>query len=515
MYKTLRVLIVEDSDPDPALLRGHLSYAGFEVIADQVETPAEMKAALEAKEWDVILFDDLLPRFNVLAALALLKEMALDIPFIVISGIAGESVAVEAMRAGAHDYLMKDDLVRLAPTIERELHEAENRRARRRAETELKASEMELRAIFEAITDVILVLDAEGRYLKIASTNPAYLYKPSDDLIGKTLYEVFPKEDADFFLEHIHLALRAGRIHRIEYHLQIEEAEVWFDGSVSPLSKDLVVWIARDITQRKQAEEALRQSDEQLRQSDKLESIGKFAGRIAHDFNNLLLVITGYSELLLRRLQSEDPLRRNLEEIKKAGDRAVALSRQLLAFSRKQILQPKVLNLNSIVSDLEKKIRGQITENVELRTEFDSALGSIKADQGQIEQVIMNLVVNARDSMFDGGKLIIETKNVFLNKEYTYDHVAFDSGQYVMLAITDTGIGIDSKTQKHIFEPFFTTQELGKGTGLDLSTVYGIVKQSGGIIRVYSELGQGTSFKIFLPRLDEVAEDYKQGAKDE
>jgi two-component system cell cycle sensor histidine kinase/response regulator CckA len=506
MSRTLRVLCIEDSERDVELLQRHLSRAGYDLISDRVETPDAMKDALTTKEWDVILCDYSMPHFSALAALALLKEVGLDIPFIIISGTIGEEVAVGAMRAGAQDYLMKDNLVRLAAAIERQMHESENHRAQKRAEEALKASEAELWALFEAMTDVILVLDAEGRHLKMAPTRPAQMYKPADERVGKTLHEVLPKEKADFFLEHVRRALDEGPMHRVEYSLPIGGKEVWFEGSVSPMTKDSVIWIGRDITERKILEE-------QLRQSQKMEAIGQLAGGIAHDFNNLLTAITGYSDLTLRRLQAEDPLRSNIEEVKKAGERAASLTRQLLAFSRKQVLQPKVFDLNSVISELEKMLQRLIGEDIELRTVLGVEPGSVKADPGQIEQVIMNLVVNARDAMPYGGKLTIETKNIYLGEEYAHHRSAVDPGSYVMLAISDTGIGMDEKTQARIFEPFFTSKEAGKGTGLGLSTVYGIVKQSDGNIWVYSEVGRGTTFKVYLPRVDESVQEYKRGTE--
>lgn len=269
--------------------------------------------------------------------------------------------------------------------------------------------------------------------------------------------------------------------------------------------------LKRSQSEKEKAEaiKALRKSEEQLLQSQKLEAVGRLAGGIAHDFNNLLTVIRGYSELTLKRLGEEDPLRRGIEEINSASGRAASLTHQLLAFSRKQVMQPRVLDLNSIVANIEKMLRRMIGENIEMRTVIQPDLGNVKADPGQLEQVIMNLVVNARDAMPYGGKITIETSNVYLDDSYAKQYVSVGSGAHVMLAISDTGIGMDEETKQHIFEPFFTTKELGKGTGLGLSTVYGIIKQSEGSIWVYSEAGRGTTFKIYLPRVSASAEDYR------
>jgi two-component system, cell cycle sensor histidine kinase and response regulator CckA len=257
--------------------------------------------------------------------------------------------------------------------------------------------------------------------------------------------------------------------------------------------------VAQDISERHLLEQ-------QLRQAQKMEAVGRLAGGVAHDFNNLLMVIKGHTELLMSGLPAGDRVARKIAQIDRAADRATSLTKQLLAFSRMQVLQPRVMNLNAIVEDMGKLLPRLIGEDIELNIRMAADLGSIRADASQMEQIIMNLAVNARDAMPNGGRLFIETSNADLDDAYNVTHPIVQAGRYVSLAVSDTGIGMDAETQAHIFEPFFTTKEAGKGTGLGLATVYGVVKQSGGFIWVYSEVGKGTSFKIYLPRVDQVEE---------
>lgn len=375
----------------------------------------------------------------------------------------------------------------------------------------ISQSEERYRDYFENAKDAIYVHDLSGRYLMVNKAGEELIGYSRDEILQMRISDVVPRS----CLDEIHARLKEKLT---DHSLTIYELEaIRKDGSRVPIEVSsrliyengvpvAVQGSARDITERKRAEEALRASQLQLQQSQKLEAIGQLAGGVAHDFNNMLTAIIGYTDLSLRRVGLENPIRRNLEETKKAADRAASLVRQLLAFSRKQILEPKVLDLNDVVKDMHKMLTRLIGENIKLATRLQSDLGSVKADPCQVEQIIVNLVVNARDAMPRGGRVTVETSNIALDDQAAASkHVSVKPGEYVMLAVSDTGSGMDQETQARIFEPFFTTKEVGKGTGLGLSTVYGIVKQSDGNIWVYSEQGMGTVFKVYLPRIDDTA----------
>ena len=375
--------------------------------------------------------------------------------------------------------------------------------ALRAAQESLRRSELNFRSLVTNAPYGICSCDSTG---KILDANPAFLelvgLSASDELVGQHIYSLYADGDLWFDLADILRSPAPFRGLNAEWKKKGGKTTVVrvSGRSVSNGRKEGVVFelFAEDITER-------RALEQQLRQSQKMEAVGRLAGGIAHDFNNLLMVISGYSEFLLERLGAEPHLRGPAQEIASAAERASSLTRQLLAFSRKQMLAPRIVNLNDIVTENFKMLNRMIGEDIDLVMVPAHNLWPVRADGGQIEQVIMNLAVNARDAMPSGGKLTIETANAVLDEDYARVHGPLRAGDYVMISIADTGAGMDSDTQSHIFEPFFTTKG-PKGTGLGLSTVYGIVKQSGGYIWVYSEVGRGTTFKIYLPRVASMGE---------
>ena len=592
-----------------------------------------MSAALASDEWDVILADYHLPQFSAPAALRLLQASGRDLPFIFVSGSIGEEPAVGALKAGAHDFLVKDNLARLAPAIERELRDAQVRRERSRAEAALRRSEERYRSLLEGVpigvyrtapdgtlldanahflemlgltdsppagatnvlnvytdpadrerwratveagqgvlglefqvrradgdlrwvrdtgravrgvggevryyegvleditalraaqdekrrsegrfrglienaNDLIAVFDAERRARYISPAYERVLGYSVDEALASDLFALIHPEDREgvlgVFGELLQGAPGCRRV--VNFRLRHKDG-TWkiLESSATNLLHDPdvggIVVNTRDLTEHARLEE-------QYRQAQKMEAVGQLAGGIAHDFNNLLTVIGANAAFLLEGLGPNDPRRQDAEEIQRATERAASLTHQLLAFSRRQVLQPRVLDVNTVVADMDKMLRRLIGEDVELRTVLTEGLPPVLADPGQLEQVILNLSVNARDAMPDGGKRTIEPRAVELDADYAGVH-GLAPGTYVMMAVSDTGAGMNRETQLRIFEPFFTTKT--HGTGLGLATVYGIVEQSEGHVAVYSELGRGTTFKVYLPVTDEAAGQHRTG----
>jgi PAS domain S-box-containing protein len=344
-------------------------------------------------------------------------------------------------------------------------------------------------------------------------TRRLYGRRPEDsELSMETCLERIHPEDQTMVKEVIAEALRTRQPYTCEHRVLLLDGtqrnvsgrgEVIVNGSGEPVK---IIGTVQDVTDLKQARQALRRSEDLLLQSQKMEAVGRLAGGVAHDFNNILTVIDGYCAMALPSLDKSNPLQKNISEIQHASERAASLTRQLLAFSRKQVLQPRVLQLDEVVQNLEKMLKRLIGEDIELSTVFEPTLGRVKADPGQLEQVIMNLAVNARDAMPRGGKLTISTSNVLVDQKLKFHNRTLEVGEYVLLAITDNGVGMTDDVKAHLFEPFFTTKGLGKGTGLGLATCFGIISQSGGDIHVYSEPNNGTTFKIYLPRTDAMLE---------
>ncbi|MFL5800937.1 MAG: response regulator [Roseiflexaceae bacterium] len=499
MNQPLRVLIVEDSEDDTQLLLRELRRGGYDPLAERVDTPAAMRAAFARQTWDIVISDYALPHFGAPAALTLVKESELDLPFIIVSGTIDEESAVTTLKAGAHDFITKDHLARLIPAIERELREASQRHARRRTELALHETEERYRSLVETSPDSIMLADLDGTIIFCnQQTAHLYGYEHVEELLGSNAFAFVPPEDRAHAHDLLQSLLEQGSVRSVEYTLRRRDGTLFPAEVSASLIADTagqptaLVAVVRDITQRKRLES-------QFLQAQKMESIGRLAGGLAHDFNNLLTAIIGYAELALETLPPDADQRGDLEGIKKTAARAASLTRQLLAFARRQIMEPRVLNLNDLVLEMEQLFRRLIGEDIDLATRQTPNLEPVKVDPSQIEQVLVNLVVNARDAMPQGGKLTIETSNVVLDQEYIRQHIGVAAGRYVLLAVSDTGTGMDAEVKRRLFEPFFSTKDLGKGTGLGLATCYGIVAQHGGHIQVYSELSHGTSFKIYLP----------------
>jgi len=523
---SLRVLLVEDSPTDAKLVLHALRDTGRTVESRRVETAAAMREALEKETWDLVISDWSMPDFSAPAALATLRASTLDLPFIIVSGTIGEDTAVDAMRAGAHDYVLKDRLNRLAPAVERELRECQERGARRQTEIALQESQARFQRLSASGIIGITIADVDGG---IFDANETYLkmlgYSRDDLLAGRLRWSDLTPPDADHVMASSRAQLETSGVAQ-----PWEMESLRKDGSripllvgVAMLDQSKCIAFALDLSAlkraeadkarlgleareeqagRERAEKALRVSEEQLRHAQKMEAVGRLAGGVAHDFNNVLSVILGYGGLMLGSLNPSDPLHGDVDEICKAASRAADLTRQLLLFSRHQVLEPRVVDLHDVLTGMAKMVRRILGEDVELVMAAPMTIGRVRVDPSHIEQVILNLVVNARDAMPTGGTITIETSSVVLDESYCSSHLRSAPGPYVMMAVTDTGIGMDRATQERIFEPFFTTKEPGKGTGLGLSTVFGIIQRSGGSIWVDSEPGKGSCFKVYLPKID-------------
>jgi two-component system, cell cycle sensor histidine kinase and response regulator CckA len=491
-----RILMVDDNPDDRLLIRRALTREFPDLEITEVGDPVTLARAVESGPFDLVITDYGLGFTDGFALLDTLKAQWPECPVILCTGTLSEEIAVEALRKGLDDYVLKDPrrFMRLPAAVRTAIDHARQRAAAR-------AAELRYHELFDGAPVGLIRCLPDGRIL---AANAAAARLAGYPAVG----ELLDANVIDLFADVNDRARMSGVLERGEtlQNLEIQGRRrdgtlTWLSVNVRPVRNAAGTilhheWSVADITER-------RQLESQLRQAQKMEAVGQLAGGVAHDFNNLLTVIGGRCYLMLGKLGPEDALRREVELVRGAAERAARLTHQLLAFSRKQVLEPRVLDLNETVAGIEPLLRRLIGEHIEISVQAAPDLGRTKADAGQIEQVILNLAVNARDAMPpQGGQLVLATANVALDEVEARRAPDLAPGSYVVLSVTDSGHGMDAATRAQIFEPFFTTKEVGKGTGLGLATVYGIVKQSGGFIEVESELGRGATFKVYLPRVE-------------
>ncbi len=621
----LRILILEDVPMDAELVEYELERARIPFASCRVDSREDFLRELEDFRPDLILSDYTLPRFDGMAALSLARERAPSIPFLIVTGSVNEETAVGCMKAGATDYLLKSNLARIGPAILAALERARAHTQKTEAESALAASERRFRSLVQNSSDLVTILSPDGTILYASDSAQRMVgYSPAD-LVGSNLLSYLDSGDVRTLRSLLQSANgKVSGTGPIEFSLRrADGSPVWLEAVGTNLMNDAtirgIVLNARDVSERKRADRALRESEERyrdlfdnasdlvcmaepggsllyvnqawiagtgygeeeigrmqlidllhpdslacysevltrvllgerldhvelifvpkagvpitvegnlsctfkdgqpsvvrgiyrditerkkieehLRRAERMQAAGKLAGGVAHEVNNMMTGVIGFSEFLLRTMEEGDARRSDVEEIIKAGTRAADVTRQLLAFTRQQFLQPQVLDVNAVVTDMQKMLRRSLGEDHMLELQLSPRAGQLRADRGQLEQVLINLVINARDAMSGHGHVTIETAPAVWDEVYAQRHGGVDVplGDYVMLAVSDTGCGMEPDIQARIFEPFFTTKGIGQGTGLGLSTVYGIVKQSGGYVWVYSEPGNGSVFKIYLP----------------
>jgi two-component system, cell cycle sensor histidine kinase and response regulator CckA len=493
----LRVLIVEDSEDDLLLLLRELRQSGYRVEAMQVQTAAEMQAMLDRQIWDLVIADYTLPSFSAPAALKLLQSRSYDLPFIIVSGTIGEETAVLAMKAGAHDYLTKDNLARLVPAIERELREAKQRQRHRQAQQALRESEQKFRAIFDGTLQFMGLLTTAGVLVEANRTALDAIAADLADVVGQPFWKTPWWSHSPQLQQQLRQAIvRAAQGELVQFEAQHIRA----DGAVMFDSAGQVVMLipeGRDITEKKQLEA-------QFLRVQRLESLGTLASGISHDFNNILTPILAAAQLLsLRQSQLDEQSQPLPKLIEDSARRGAELVKQILAFARGIEGKRLPLQVRHLLAEVMQVIRQTFPKTIELESNVPNTdLWTVFADGTQLHQVFMNLCVNARDAMPEGGTLSLTAENIWLDEAYARMNLDAHPGFYVVITVADTGIGISADLLERIFDPFFTTKAVGKGTGLGLSTVLGIVRNHGGFIKVDSEIGQGSQFKVYFPAIE-------------
>ncbi|HEY2822278.1 MAG TPA: response regulator [Candidatus Acidoferrum sp.] len=495
----LRVLLVEHSPHDVELILSELRDAGFRVEPTLVETRDEFHRVLTKQSFDAVLADCQLPGWSGMDAFTELRSAGLDIPFLLVTGTLGEEAAVDCIKRGVNDYILKDRLKRLPIALNRALSEKALRDENQRAHEALRVSEARNRSLVEHAAYGIARVSGDGVFL---DANPALRRMlgcaPEESMatinLARDLFR-FPEQYARLMAE----CREVGQIHGAESEWKRA------DGGVATVrlhlrrlctdeGLDTFEVIVEDVTE-------LRTLERQLRQSQKFEAIGQLAGGVAHDFNNVVGAILGWAEIGLDDTRDNPQISARFKRIREQAERAAALTRELLAFARRQVLQPRPVDLNSVATGLQNLLDKVIDKNIEMKF-LTTPLDPVKADPTLLEQVLMNLCINARDAMPGGGRLVIETEMVELDDPYCRFYPYVTPGRYAVLSVSDTGSGMDPETRERIFEPFFTTKERGHGTGMGLATVYGIVKQHGGFIHVYTEPSHGSLFRVYIPAME-------------
>jgi hypothetical protein len=497
----LHILHLEDDPHDAALIQSILKDEGIACTITRVEKRGDFVAALEHGGVDLVFSDFSLPAFDGLSAVEIVRARWPGLPVIVVSGSLGEERAIDSLKSGATDYVLKERLARLAPAVRRAMQEVENEATNRRTKESLRETEQQLQIIFNESPLGIALVGVDGRPILTNAALQKMLGYTGEELSRMPFTDFTHSEDCAQ-----DVALYEQLIQGTRKSYQIEKRFLRKDGqvvlgrlSVSVAREpgnhgNFAIGMVEDITDR-------RNLETQFIEAQKMDVIGQLASGVAHDFNNILAIVMGYNDLLTAELPLDSPFYKYTEEIRHASARAAQLTKQLLVFSRKQTVQPVVLDLNGVARDLDKMLRRLIGEHIEMTVVPGESIGHIKADSGYVGQVLMNLVINARDAMPDGGKLIITTANVTLGGDQGFEHKNAVPGDYVMLSVKDTGTGMTDKVKAHLFEAFFTTKPLGKGTGLGLATCQTIVKQCLGHITFSSEVGKGTTFQVYFPRV--------------
>ncbi len=502
MTTRLRLLLIDDDEDEQWLIEDELRHDGYEPEIQRVDTAPAMTEALEAASWDLLLVDWTMPGFSAPEAFQLYHQYKLDCPFIIISGMVKEDTALALLSSGVHDFIAKHNRLRLLPAIHRELAMAEYRRRERE-------SNRLVRALLDSTAEAVYGLDMQGNSTFV---NPACVrllgYGSADELVGRNMHELMhhTRSDGSPYPETecpIYSAFRLGN------GAHIDSDVLWrADGSSFPAEYwsypihdgDQIIGAVvtfLDITERKLTES-------KLRQSQRMEAVGQLTGGIAHDFNNLLGIMLGNTEMLGNKVGDDKNLKRHVDALTRAINRASSLTKRLLAFSRRQPLAPKTANVATLFADLGDMLRRTLGETISVSVESSDNLKPVFVDPHQLDSALVNLAINSRDAMPDGGALIIEISNAMLDKDHASSFEEVTPGDYVLISTTDTGVGMSPEVQSKVFEPFFTTKPFGKSSGLGLSMVFGFIKQSKGHISIASKQGKGTTVSLYLP----VAKEY-------